>query len=149
MAKVLFKLPGYYEGIRARRIKQSGRLWLVRVVNDFDKKEGGTFKPYWFVLIKGFDPIRDKASGGTSIGVWGFGYEDQASSKFAELEPLYHPFPVRPPTPAQLAVRNRVRLHGIRSRTPVPGQDTLKIHKGFPGDASKGHETPPGIGEVK
>jgi hypothetical protein len=138
MAKVLFKLPGYYEGIRARRIKHSGRLWWVRVVSDPDKREGGTFKPYWFVLIKGFDLIRDKASGGTSIGVWRFGYEDQASSKFAELEPLYPPSPVRPPTPAQLAVRNRVRLHGTRPGTPVSGQDILKIHKGFPATPLQG-----------
>jgi hypothetical protein len=148
MAKVLFKLPGHYEGIRARRIKQSGRLWLVRVVSDPDKREGGTFKPYWFVLIKGFDPLRDKASGATSIGVWRFGYEDEACAKYAELEPLYPPYPVRAPTPAQLAVRNRVRLHGVRPRTPVPGQDTLKIHKGFPAMLLQGHETPPGTGEA-
>jgi hypothetical protein len=122
MAKVFFRLPGYYEGIRARRIKQSGRLWLVRVVSDPDKREGGTFKPYWFVAIKSFNPAKDKASGATSIGVWRFGYEDEAFAKFAELEPLYPPFPTRLPSPAQIAHRNKVRLQGVP-----------KIHKEFPG----------------
>ena len=34
-------------------------VWLVRVVSDPDKREGGPFKPYWFVLVKGFDPVKD------------------------------------------------------------------------------------------
>ena len=117
--KTFFQLPGYYEGIKARRIKQSGRLWLVRVVSDPDK-ESSAFKPYWFVVIKNFDLEKDKASGATSIGVWRFGYEDQAEAKFAELEPLYPPYVRREPTPAQLAVRERVRLHGIRPKAPSP-----------------------------
>jgi hypothetical protein len=108
MAKVLFKLSGYYEGIRARRIKHTGRLWLVRVVSDPDKREGGPFKPYWFVLVKGFDPVKDKASGGTSIGVWRFGYEDEALAKFEELAPLY---PEKPLTPKQIAARLAIQAY--------------------------------------
>ena len=48
MAKQYFKLTGDYEGLIARRIAQSGRLWLVRVINDG--------RPYYFVFIRGFDP---------------------------------------------------------------------------------------------
>ncbi|MGC2577543.1 MAG: hypothetical protein WA376_08190, partial [Terrimicrobiaceae bacterium] len=109
--KTIFKLPSYYEGLRARRIKQSGRLWLVRVVSE----EGVPVQwPYWFVMIRNFNLEKDRASGATSIGVWRFGHEDQAFAKFAELEPLYPPYIRREPTPAQLAVRNRVRIHGIQ-----------------------------------
>jgi hypothetical protein len=55
MAKQYFKLTGYYEGLTAKRINQSGRLWLLRVVNDGP--------PYWLVMIRGFDPDTDRASG--------------------------------------------------------------------------------------
>jgi hypothetical protein len=129
MSKTFFKLPSYYEGLTARRIRQSGRLWLVRVVSE-EGPNGERIPvrwPYWFVIIKGFDPERDEASGAKSIGVWRFGYEDQAITKFEELRPLYPPHPTRPPTPAQIAVRNRVRAHGIP-----------KIHKEIPGTPISG-----------
>ncbi len=104
--KTFFELPSYYQGIKARRIKQSGRLWLLRVVSDPDKASV-TFKPYWFVMIRNFNLEKDRASEASSIGVWRFGYEDQAYAKFAELEPLYPPFVPKPPSAAQLASRDR------------------------------------------
>ena len=125
MPKTFFKLPSYYEGLKARRIKQSGRLSLVRVVSE----EGRPVQwPYWFVIIRNFNLEKDKVSGATSIGVWRFGHEDQAYAKFAELEPMYPPYAVREPTPAQLAVRNRVRLHGIMLRlAPIPQKSISKL----------------------
>jgi hypothetical protein len=62
MAETFFKVPGYYEGIRARRIKQSGRLWLVRVVNDPDKREGGTWHRGGH-MMRGFSEVRIATGG--------------------------------------------------------------------------------------
>ena len=97
MAKQLFKLPGYYKGLIGRRLRQSGRLWLVRVANNPP--------PYWLVMIRSFHIERDRASGAKSIGVWRFVKEQPAIAKFEELRPLYPPYPIRLPTPAQLAHR--------------------------------------------
>ena len=69
--------------------------------------------PYWFVIIRNFNLEKDKASGATSIGVWRFGHEDEAFDKFNELEPLYPSYVVKPPTAAQIAVRDRVRRLGL------------------------------------
>jgi hypothetical protein len=101
MPKQFFKLTGYYDGLTVKRIAQSGRLWLVRVVNDPP--------PYWFVMIKGFDPTRDRASGTKSMGVWRFVDESDALAKFNKLRPLYPPQVVKPPTDKQLAARARFK----------------------------------------
>jgi hypothetical protein len=98
MAKQYFKLTGYYEGLTAKRVAQSGRLWLVRIVNDPP--------PYWFVMIKNFDLTRDKASGAKSMGVWRFTGEADALAKFNELRPLY---PSYVPSEKQLAARARFK----------------------------------------
>ena len=99
MAKQYFKLPGYYEGLTAKRIAQSGRLWCLRVCNDPP--------PYFLVIIRGFNRDRDKASGAKSIGVWRFIDEADAKAKFEELRPLYPPYAIREPTERQLAARRR------------------------------------------
>jgi hypothetical protein len=117
MAKKYFKLPGYYEGLTAKRIEQSGRLWFVRVCNDPP--------PYWLVIIRGFKRERDKASGATSIGVWRFTDEAAAKAKFDELRQHYPPYSVRVPTERQLRARRRfaekAKLGGIRhGRMPIP-----------------------------
>lgn len=92
--KTFFKLPSYYEGLTARRIKQSGRLWLVRVVSE----EGRPVQyPYWFVMIRNFDLEKDKPRGATSIGVCLFGHKDQAYAKFEHLLPLFPLYFVTPP----------------------------------------------------
>ena len=101
MAKQYFKLPGYYEGLTAKRIEQSGRLWFVRVCNDPP--------PYWLVIIRGFNRERDKASGATSIGVWRFIDKAAAKAKFDELRQHYPPYTVRAPTERQLQARRSVR----------------------------------------
>ena len=64
MPKTFFQLPSYYEGLKARRIKQSGRLWLVRVVSE---ERRPVQWPYWFVIIRNFNLEKDKVSGATSI----------------------------------------------------------------------------------
>ena len=97
MPKTFFNLPHYYEGLKARRIKQSGRLWLVKVINDPP--------PYWFVFIRSFNLVQDKKSGAKSIGVWRFQHEEEAHAKFEQLKPLFPAYQKRPPTDKQLAVR--------------------------------------------
>ena len=81
--KQLFKLSGILKGFTGECIAQSGRLRLVRLVDD----PTGS----WVVLIKGFDPIRDRASGARLFGAWRFVNEKQAFGKFNELRPLYPP----------------------------------------------------------
>ena len=56
MAKTFFQPPSYYEGLKARRIKQSGRLWLVRVISE---EERPVQYPYWFVIIRNFNLEKD------------------------------------------------------------------------------------------
>ena len=97
MPKQYFNLTGYYQGLTVKRIAQSGRLWLVRVINDPP--------PYWFVMIRNFDPTRDKASGAKSMGVWRFVDESDAIAKFNKLRTLYPPQVVKPPTEKQPAAR--------------------------------------------
>jgi hypothetical protein len=108
--KTFFKLPSYYEGLTARRIAQSGRLWLVRVVSE---ERIPVQYPYWFVIIRNFNLKRDYVCGAKSIGVWRFGHKEQAFAKFEELRAFFPPFVKREPTAAQIAVRERVKLHGI------------------------------------
>ena len=105
MAKTFFNLPGFYEGIRARRIRQSGRLWLVKVISDEDKERGDSWKPYWFVFIRNFDLKKDGACGAKTIGSWRFRREEDAQAKFLELNPFYPPYTPKPPTEAQRAAR--------------------------------------------
>jgi len=117
MAKKYFNLPGYYEGLTAKRIEQSGRLWLVRVCNDPP--------PYWLVMIRGFNRKREKASGATSIGVWRFTDKVAAKAKFDELRQHYPPYSVRAPTKRQLQARRRfaekAKLGGMsHRRRPIP-----------------------------
>ena len=122
MAKVFFRLPGYSEGIRARRIKQSGRLWLVPVVNDPDKREGGTFRPIGSLPSR--DSIRQKTKPAAQPRL-----ESGASVMKMRLSPSLPswsrsipPSPTRLPSPAQIAHRNKVQLRGVP-----------KIHKELPG----------------
>ena len=99
MAKLFFSLPNYYEGLRARRVQQSGRLWLVKIINDPPA--------YWLVFIRNFNLEQDKASGAKSIGSWRFTLEADALAKFAALKSLYPPYPKREPTGKQIAARAR------------------------------------------
>ena len=78
----IVKLTGILKGFTAKRIAQSGRLWLVRVIDN---------PPSWVVLIRGFDPIRDRASRAKSVGAWRFVNELGAIAKFNELRTLYPP----------------------------------------------------------
>jgi hypothetical protein len=88
-------------------------------------------------MIRNFDLEKDKASGATSIGVWRFGHEDEGFAKFDELEPLYPPYVKRPPTPAQIAVRDRVRKGLILPKKGPSGATLPKIHKGIQESVSK------------
>lgn len=110
--KQYFKLPGYYEGLTARRLKQSGRLWLVCIVNDTP--------PYWFAIIRNFDLKRDRASGAKSIGVWRFIDEGDAEAKFEELRPLYPPHVNREPSAKQIAAREAFILRKTALKNPQP-----------------------------
>ena len=119
MAKTFFNLPGYYEGLKARRLAQSGRLWLVKIINDPP--------PYWLVWIRGFDQQKDKKSGGTSIGVWRFQREEEAQEKFKELLPVYPAPAPRIPSEKQLEAqrafterrKSSMKLRETSSSAPV------------------------------
>lgn len=82
--KVFFALQGPYEGLRARRLKQVGRLVFFQVFND-----GPT---YWFVVIKNFSPdLLDVAKGlidPNGNGTWRFVDLKRAETKFGELAKL-------------------------------------------------------------
>jgi hypothetical protein len=52
MAKTFFNLSGDYDGLKVRRLDQSGRLVLYRVLNDGP--------PYWLVRIQNFDERTDR-----------------------------------------------------------------------------------------
>ena len=114
MAKTFFNLPGYYEGLRARRVKHSGRLWFVKVISDPDKEQGLAWKPYWFVLIRNFDLRKDRASGAKSIGVWRFQREEDAAAKYSALLPLY---PAPAPKPLSQAQANSRALFIARQKS--------------------------------
>jgi hypothetical protein len=77
--KPLVKLRGILRGFTGECIAQSGRL--LRLLDD----PSGS----WFVLIKGFNPIRDRASGSRISGAWRIVNEKQAFAKFNELPPLF------------------------------------------------------------
>ena len=107
--KTFFELPSYYEGIKVRRIAHSGRLWLVSVISETNLK-GEIVPPpfpYWFILIKNFNLKRDYICGAESIGVWRFAHKSEAFAKFNELKEFFPPPVPRPPSPAQLASRER------------------------------------------
>jgi hypothetical protein len=66
--------------LRTRRLQKFGRLELLHVLNDQP--------PYWFVMLRGFDPKRDLAPGliDPSRGnVWRFLDLECAKTKLAEL----------------------------------------------------------------
>jgi hypothetical protein len=50
--KTFFWLTGAYEGLRVRRLAQSGRLVLYRVLNDGP--------PYWLIQVKNFQEEVDR-----------------------------------------------------------------------------------------
>lgn len=82
--------------LRARRLEKFGRLELLQILNDQP--------PYWFVMIRNFDPQRDVAPGmkGHSSGPrrqgrlidpskngnWRFTDVGMAKAKFTELSAL-------------------------------------------------------------
>lgn len=128
--KQYFKLSGYYEGLTAKRIKQSGRLWLVRVVNDPP--------PYYFVIIRNFDMHRDKASGAKSIGVWRFIDPQDADAKFEELRPLYPPYV---PSAKQIAAREALRHIKspiIQARKNLNASESINVAEAISASESMG-----------
>jgi hypothetical protein len=86
--KTFFRLPekafgGAYAGLKARRLKQVGRLVLYQIVDDPPA--------YWMIWIKGFNPKKDIAPGlihPDKIPVWRFTDIDSAKAKFADLAKL-------------------------------------------------------------
>lgn len=82
--------------LRARRLEKFGRLELLQILNDQP--------PYWFVLIRNFDPKRDWAPGTkgdlsgprrqehlidpSKNGNWRFTDLGTATAKFAQLSAL-------------------------------------------------------------
>ncbi len=94
--KTFFDLPSYYEGLKARRMAQSGRLWLCKVINDPP--------PYFLVMIRGFDREKDAQTGARSIGSWRFQGEVEARAKFDELTRFF-PNKIKEPSLKQLAAR--------------------------------------------
>jgi hypothetical protein len=78
--KTFFDLKAPYEGLRVQRLRQSGRIVLYRVMIDPP--------PYWFVLIRGFDPNRDIAPGiidPHKVPTWRFVSFADAEAKFEQL----------------------------------------------------------------
>src|SRR5882724_4428250 len=86
MAKKLFDLRGQYEGLRARRLSQCGRVVFHRIINDPP--------PYWLVQIKSFDeeldrPLIAKVTGSKwGNGTWRFVSEGNAQATFDALARL-------------------------------------------------------------
>ena len=82
--KVFFDLQGPYEGLRARRLAQMGRLVLYQVFNDPPA--------WWIVVIKNFSPdLLDVAEGlidPNGNGTWRFVDLTMAEKKFGELAKL-------------------------------------------------------------
>lgn len=118
--KQYFKLSGDYEGLKVRRLRQSGRLWLVRVINDG--------APYWFVMIRNFQLERDRMSGARTMGVWRFVKEEDAEAKYGELVKFYPPHVV---SEKQKAAREAIRARGallkgrrISGEAVLEGQDS-------------------------
>ena len=99
------------------------------------KRREGTFKPYWFVVIKHFDLAKDKVSGATSTGVWRFGHEDEAFAKFAELEPLYPPFPPGFQVPLKLPTETRYGCTG--------SQKSIRSFPAYPSPEHRGQRAHP------
>jgi hypothetical protein len=69
--------------LRARRLQKFGSLELLQILNDQP--------PYWFVMLRSFDPKRDLAPGliDRSRGnVWRFLDLERAKAKFGELSAL-------------------------------------------------------------
>ena len=81
--KVFFDLPEMYDGLRARRLSQVGRLVLYQIINDG--------APYWLVIIRNFDPGVDVAEGLINpdrVGTWRFVDLKGAETKFGALAKL-------------------------------------------------------------
>jgi hypothetical protein len=82
--KAFFNLTGAYEGLRARRLAQCGRVVLYKVINDPPD--------YWLVSIRTFDEdidrplIRHLSEFGN--GVWRFLSLSAAQARFASLANL-------------------------------------------------------------
>jgi hypothetical protein len=111
--------------LRARRLEKFGRLELLQILNDQP--------PYWFVMIRNFDPQRDVASGmkGDSNGPrrqghlidpskngnWRFTDLQMAKAKFAQLSAL--PWAIADEVKRQ-ELRDKKRQAIAKVRIPFP-----------------------------
>ena len=84
------KLSGVLRNFTGELVAQSGRLWLVRLVDDSTGS--------WIVLVKRFNPLRDRACGSRS-GIWRFVRRSDALTKLKELQIFY---------PSRVSQRSRV-----------------------------------------
>jgi hypothetical protein len=82
--KAFFKLRGAYQGLRARRLAQCGRVVLYKIVNDPPD--------YWLVVIRAFSEESDRPLiwhlSRFGNGVWRFGSLSAAQAHFARLADL-------------------------------------------------------------
>jgi hypothetical protein len=113
MPKTFFYLPHYYEGLKARRIRQSGRLWLVKVINDPPQ--------YLLAFIREFDLFTDgRKASAKSIGAWRFLHEDDAVRKFDEIVVHFPPYKVSEKQLAARAAFAKYAKKSTKNSAPAP-----------------------------
>src|ERR1700730_6209683 len=79
--KTFFDLKGAYQGLRARRLSQCGRVVFYKIVNDPPD--------YWLVVIRAFNEERDRPLirhlSRFGNGVWRFGSLHADQQNFTRL----------------------------------------------------------------
>ena len=143
--KTFFELKAPYEGLRVRRLKVSGRIWLVQVFNDPP--------PYWFVMIKGFE-VRPKGRDhllvelglvhpDTQVGNWRFTSRSAAKAKFEQLSalPLYQAEEEKAKR-ARRETSERMKRLVDTGKSALARQTVVKISTGDQETASGDHADP-------
>jgi hypothetical protein len=123
--KTFFWLMGAYEGLKVRRLAQSGRLVLYRVLNDGP--------PYWLIQVKNFQEEIDRPKLQHESK---FGNGTFRCTTLESAERLYRS--LLPNYPENRRIKNPEYLQAMRERGKALSEKRMLVKTAFKSGA--GHE---------